>query len=374
MANQVVTFGLSPLQQHLLVVALEDSPEVVADTWKEIRPQLALDELEPGVYELLPLVYRNLAECDLDEPELPRLKGIYRKAWVANALLVERTKETAEALTAVGIPALFIEGVVLASRFYSELGLRPTTVVDVCVSERDEPAALAQLQHAGWAASEGAANATPRDRYLSDRNGHFCRLRSRLSIDCGLHAAFESNLPFWESNEWHSMGGVDVCVPGPTETLLAVIVTNARRGVTPAVRWLVDAKMVLRAELDWQRLVALANDARQVSRLRDTLRYLATLPGAKPPDAVLTSLGDLKVTRRERMSYACTNGSIKGVGALPDLFAEHLGATTDTSPLRTIATFPRFLRNRWGLAHTWLVPIAAGRRALRRLDLRRDAT
>jgi hypothetical protein len=168
-ANQVVTFGLSPLQQHLLVVALEDSPEVVADTWKEIRPQLALDELEPGLYELLPLVYRNLAECDLDEPELPRLKGIYRKAWVANALLVERTKETAEALTAVGVPALFIEGVALASRFYSELGLRPTTVVDVCVSERDEPAALAQLQHAGWAASEGAANATPRDRYLSER-------------------------------------------------------------------------------------------------------------------------------------------------------------------------------------------------------------
>jgi hypothetical protein len=351
-----------------LVVALEDRPEAAVRAWREIRPGLVLDELEPGSFELLPLIYRQLAQSGHDEPELPRLKGIYRKAWVANTLLVERTKVSAEVLTAAGISALFIEGVTLASRFYPELGLRPTAVVDIFVSERDESAALTRLAQAGWNASEAATGAGV--QYLSDRNGHFCRLRSRLSIDF----VGSPDVLLADTDEWHSTGGADVRVPPPTETLFAVIVTNARRDVDPTIRWVADAKMVLKTEIDWGRLVALADRAAQTSRLRDTLEYLATLPGPQPPRAVITRLGGLKVTRRERISYACTTNSITGVGALPSLLAEHLAATADRSALSTIATFPRFLRRRWGLTHTWLVPIAAGRRALRLLDRRREAT
>jgi hypothetical protein len=358
----------------LLVVALEDRPKAAVQAWREIRPGLVLDELEPGSFELLPLIYRNLAQCGHNEPELPRLKGIYRKAWVANTLLVERTKMSAEVLTTAGISALFIEGVTLASRFYPELGLRPTAVVDIFVSERHESAALTRLAHAGWAATKDATSAVTGVQYLSDGNGHFCRLRSRLSIDCVGRPLDASDILLADTDEWHSTGGVNVRVPPPTETLFAVIVSNARRDVGPTVQWVVDAKMVLKAEIDWQRLVALADRAGQILRLRDTLEYLTALPGPKPPHAVITRLGGLEVTRRERISYACTTSSIRGVGALPSLFAEHLGATADKSGLSTIATFPSFLRNRWGLTHTWLVPIAAGRRALRLLDPRRKAT
>jgi hypothetical protein len=357
-----------------LVVALEDRPEAAVHAWREIRPGLVLDELEPGSFELLPLIYRQLAQSGHDEPELPRLKGIYRKAWVANTLLVERTKVTAEVLTAAGISALFIEGLTLASRFYPELGLRPTAVVDIFVSERHESAALTRLAHVGWAATKDATSAAPGVQYLSDRNGHLCRLRSRLSIDCVGPPFDASDTVLADTDEWHSTGGANIRVPPPTETLFAVIVTNARRDVGPTVGWVVDAKMVLKAEIDWRRLVALAEQAGQISRLRDTLEYLTTLPGPKPPHAVITRLGGLKVTRRERISYACTTSSITGVGALPSLLAEHLAATADRSALSTIATFPSFLRRRWGLTHTWLVPIAAGRRALRLLERRREAT
>jgi hypothetical protein len=354
-----------------LVVALEDRPEAAVHAWREIRPGLVLDQLEPGSFELLPLIYRQLAQCGHDEPELPRLKGIYRKTWVANTLLVERTKVSAEVLTTAGVPALFIEGVTLASRFYAEIALRPTAVVDIFVSERHESAALTRLAHAGWAATEDATSAVTGVRYLSDRNGHFCRLRSRLAIDCVVGSR---DVLLADTDEWHSMGGANVRVPPPTETLFSVIVTNARRDVNATSGWVADAKMVLKAEIDWQRLAVLADQAGQISRLRDTLEYLTTLPGPKPPHAVITRLGDLKITRRERISYACTTSSIRGVGALPSLLAEHLAATADKSALSTIATFPSFLRRRWGLTHTWLVPIAAGRRALRLLDPRRQAT
>jgi hypothetical protein len=372
-ANEPAASGLSHLQQRLLVVALEDRPQAAVDAWTELRPGLVLDDLEPGSFALLPLIYRNLARSGHDDPELPRLKGIYRRVWATNTLLVERTKESAEVLKTAGISALFVEGVALASRFYEELGLRPSALVDVLVADDDEASALVELARAGWTARDDGAVAVPGIHYLTDPNRHICRLRSRLAIDC-VASGHDPSDAFLGDREAHSLGGADIQVPRPAEALFAVIVTNACRGNGPAVQWVVDAKMALNADIDWRRLVAIAGESRQILRLRDALEYLTSLPGRKPPAAAITGLDGLTVTKRERISYACTTGSIRGAGGLPTLFAEHLGATARTSALHTIATFPNFLRTRWRLTHTWLVPIAAGRRALRLLTSRRETT
>ena len=349
------------------MVALEDRPEVAVEAWKEVRPRVVLDKLEAGSFELMPLIYRNLTLGGTDEPELPRLKGIYRKAWVSNTLLTERTKESAEVLAAADIAALFIEGVTLASRFYPELGLRPTAVIDIFVHNRDETVAVAQLARAGWTATESAATAAAAGvRYMSDRSGHVCLLRSRLVVDWVV--------PLLNSAQWHRTAGAEVRVLPPTETLFAVIVAHARTTSPPTIQWVVDAKMVLRAEIDWDRFVTLAGEGGQVLRVREALGYLAALPGSQPPPEIHDRLSALTVTRRERLSYVCTTGSIRWAGALPSLFAEHLGTSVGKSTLRTIATFPGFLRRRWSLAHWWQLPIAAGRRAVRLLGSRKEAT
>ncbi|HZT52754.1 MAG TPA: lipopolysaccharide biosynthesis protein, partial [Gaiellaceae bacterium] len=68
-------FRPSPLQRQLLLVALGD-PESATEAWASLPPTFSLDDLEPGSFELLPLVYRNLARTRPDEPLLPKLKGI----------------------------------------------------------------------------------------------------------------------------------------------------------------------------------------------------------------------------------------------------------------------------------------------------------
>jgi len=139
------------------------------------------------------------------------------------------------------------------------------------------------------------------------------------------------------------------------------------------VQWIADAKVVLGAEIDWQRFLELAEGSGQVWRMREVLGYLASLPGTMPPQEILERLARTRVTGRERVSYLCTSGSIRGVGVLPSLATEHLNATANASVLRTIVSFPGFLRNRWDLAHTWQVPFAVGRRAVRRLGSGRAA-
>ena len=80
------------LQEQLLLVALGD-PDSAAEAWKSLPASFSLDDLEPGSFELLPLVYRNVAQTDPADPLLPRLKGIYRRSWVKNNLLLGRTSE-----------------------------------------------------------------------------------------------------------------------------------------------------------------------------------------------------------------------------------------------------------------------------------------
>ena len=369
--NPAGRFWPSALQERLLRVALED-PEAAGASWQELRPHFSLDELERGSFELLPMIYRNLTRSGHEDPLLPRLKGIYRKTWVTNNLLVERTRDLGDALRDAGIRALFIEGVMVARRFYPELGLRPSSSVDVLVDDRDAAAALDGLAHAGWHERPGSAKGSGVVRHLFDRGGNVCVLRTRLAIDfVARNRQGHAHTPLWEAAEWEDIGGLELLVPAPTDTLLAVCVSHARAEGAPDVQWIADAKAVLEAEIDWERLLEIGFESQQGLRLRNAFRYLANLPGPSPPRFALERLTGAKTGGRERLVYLCTAGSIRGAGAMPLLVGEHLAATARESSLRTIATFPGHLGHRWSLSWQRQVPLAAGRRAIRLLTGRR---
>jgi hypothetical protein len=364
-------FWPSAHQESLLTVALGD-PASAVDAWRKLRPSLSLDELEPGSYELLPLVYRSLSEAAVGDADLPRLKGVYRKTWVTNTLLTKRTGELGETLREASIPALFVEGVALATRVYPELGLRPTSAIDVLVDEGDRALAVNRLRRVGWD-DVGTAGGTHVSHLRSER-GEVCLLRTKLSVDFFPRSSpHSSNEPLRSRASQYAMDGVEVLVTTPGDTFLAVCVVHARLEDPRNVQWVADAKMLLGAEIDWSALLAAAIENGQSARLRDALRYLDRLPGAKPPRFAIEQLATAETTRRDRLAYACASGSIRGLGSLPLHAADHLAATADESPLRTIAGFPGHLRERWKLASAWQLPLAAAGRGLRLLG-RRDGT
>lgn len=363
-------FWPSPLQEQLLICALAGPQEAVG-AWREAAQRFNLDELEPGSFELMPLAYQNLsAAAHEDDALLARLKGIYRRAWVRNNLLLDRTGATAEALRAAGIRALFIEGATFAARYYPDLGLRPTSFITLLVDEDAAPAALARLARSGWLEPPGAGPATGGPRSLYDRDGNVCLLRTSIAYDFVLPPdPAGSHAPLWEAAVPQAVGGGEVLVPSPTDALLAVCVAGARHGPVPNIQWIVDAAIVLRTQnVDWGRLLDVGIGRGQTLRLRDVFRYLARIPCPRPPDEVRRRLEGTSATPRERLAHACTAGSVRGLGALPEIVAEHLAATAGESATRALLLFPDRLRERWNIDHTRKLPLAAGRRAWRLLS------
>ena len=335
--------------------------------WEEVRTQITLDELEPGSFELLPLIYSNLSEAGHDDVDLQRLKGIYRRTWVKNNLLLERTKVLGEALAEIEIRAEFIEGVAIASRFYAELGLRPTSMIDVLVDAVDGPAALAALSRMGWTERPELIPSFGSARHVFDANANVCVLRTSLARDMTTPAADVRNGSWlWHAGERHRVQDVELSVPPATETLFAVCVLHARVAWVPNTQWIVDAKMAMQhAEIDWERLIDLAKQTGQVSRLFDALDFFARLPGSKAPPEVCDRLGAVPVSGRLRLAHRCTTGAVRGPARLSALIGDHLATTVDRSPPGVVAAFPAFLRDRWGLTRTWQVPLAACTRAFR---------
>lgn len=358
------------LQARVLVAALSDRPDVARRAWRDALVETSLDELGNVAFELLPLVSRNVNLPEAD-PGLPRLKGVHRRTWVKNNLLVGRTKGTAAALADAGIRPLFVEGVVLAARFYPEVGLRPTSVVDLLVDARDHDAAAAALGRAGWRQPPGTRPRRDGVEYFFDVDRNTCALWTTPASDA--IARGRGSAPLGAATEHHPLDGVDVTVPTATETLFVVVVRHARLAAPGNVQWIVDAKLIVAAGVDWQRLIMLGDAYGQLPRIRDALELLARLPGASAPAEVRAELDRRRGDGRARLAYVCTNGTLTGPGRLPALVADHVAETADRSVLGAIATFPRFLRRRWGLARGRDVPRAVGARALRYLRGRRSA-
>jgi hypothetical protein len=361
------SFWPSDLQEQLLVVALGDS-DAAAAAWRSIRGRFVLDELEPGSFDLMPLVYHRLAELLPDEPLLERLKGVYRREWVRANLLVERTKEVAAILGASGVPALFIEGAVLATRYYPMPALRTSWFVDVLVEPGEAMGALRSLTAAGWAPPPPG---TPsRQRWaLSHPDRTVCVVRTAPAYDfVSRNEPPAANAPLWQAAEPYELGGATVTTVQPTETLLTVCVAGARAQEPPSVTWIVDATMILRSSgINWERFVEIGVTRAQAPRLLDALTYLSRLPGTDVPAHILRKLASAPVTPRERLGHALASGSLRSAGALPELTARHLAATAQRSTLDAVVTFPAHLRAEWGVARAWQLPAAIARRVARRL-------
>ena len=357
-------FMPTPLQRDLLQVALGAADES-GRIWSGLRSQFVLDLLEPGSFELLPLVYRALAEAGVEEPLLPRLKGIYRRTGVRNTLQLERARVTAAILEEAAVPALFLQGATFADRFYPDLGLRPTSASHVLVEHGRLQTAVWRALRVGWRPRADVPAGPDGRRYLFDDEGSACVLQPTVEFDFVTRAGKNASHRLWESAERQPIGDSRADVPSATDALLVTIVSGARTGDAPNIQWIVDAAMVVRsAEIDWQRLVDLAADAGQIERVRDGLDALSDLGVVQLPPRVMAALSGARSPRRERIVYRCTTAPHGRLGALPEIVAQHVAETTGQSMSRTLRTFPHRLRERWHLDRTWKVPFAAGRRAL----------
>lgn len=288
------SFPLSESHRLLLQAALWEDERAV-QAW--LRWQALTDWQNAPVdwpsYRLLPAVYKNLKKNSPDTPGMPRLKGLYRRAWYENTRLLHASLPAFQALAGAGIPLLFFKGISLARHYYDDLAARPMGDLDVLVPEDKTHQALQLLLDSSWRVEHPYFSAEGLFYYYHGVNlglppaGHI-DLHRRLFADELTPGLDEMT---WQAAWPIDLEGLPVLRLCAADELLLACMHGWRWEEFASIRWIVDASYILKAgPVDWERVLAEASRRRMTLRAGQALAYLQENFGLPIPQDVMKRL------------------------------------------------------------------------------------
>jgi len=369
---------ITPVQLSLLQACLAPG-DGIEPHWRAWRGQAELDSLDEASNRLLPLLYRRLEAAGLNDPDMARLRGIYRYHWCRNQLLLAELRRLLAALRELGVEVLLLKGAALIQRHYRDPGIRPMSDLDIMVRPGDMDTVFGLLQERGWQPKVRAELEQMRTRRLlhavdfrRDWNGRV------LEIDVHWTPLHRSTWPgaekaFWARSLATSVDGIACRILDPTDQLLHTCLHGGAWNVMPPLRWVADACHILRddaAAIDWERLVADAHRHHGFLMLREALACLHEVFAAPVPPALLRQLLAARPSRAERLEHGLQTRQIAAARIDQLLLLEwfnHSRAYQRTALLARLADFPAYLKLSWKLEHWHQVPGFVVRRLAARL-------
>jgi hypothetical protein len=315
-----------PAQRLLLRAALLDG-DAGRSAWSAWRHAGGtIDNVDMPTFRLLPLVYRNLERNQVGDPDMPRLRGVYRHTWVTNQRLARHVDSGLDALKRQGIPTMVLKGAAVASTHYFDAGARAMDDIDVLVPPVHAPQALGVLRGDGWSPQVRI------DPVRVMRSFHAMPLADASGAKMDLHwrALPESvrDDDFWSAAIPVTVGRADTLAPGATEQLLHTCAHGLRVHSAP-LRWIADAAVILAtAEIDWRRLIDGVAERQIALKAATSLSTLGEVLGASIPPWVISELRALPLGPREELllRLALRPRPIGGYVQIWDMYRRRVGA------------------------------------------------
>jgi len=282
--------------QHLLLhAALLDKDRALA-AWHIWKNAVDINRLDPASFRLIPLLFSNLSRMGVDDPLLPRLKGVFRMSWYKNKMMFIQAGLLLGFLHRHGIPTMLLKGAVLQFFYYREQGSRPMDDIDILIPNERALSVIDLLQRSEWQTVPGWEPS-----WMKIKHGWNLRNKLGYTVDLHWNLLSESigpqiDLPFWESAESLSFNGIPTKVLNASDQLFHACV----HGIIPiyaiaSIRWIADAMQILSlsgSKIDWRRIFELAEKRNMKQHLRDTLGYLKSDFAAPVPAWILNDLAD----------------------------------------------------------------------------------
>ncbi|MCC7361704.1 MAG: nucleotidyltransferase family protein [Anaerolineales bacterium] len=349
---------------RLLRAALHDG-EAARAAWEAWRQATPLEAVTATAYRVLPTLYYNLRRVGVATPELARLGGVARKAWVEGQVWNTGLADALAALAAADIPAIVRGGPALARYYPAGAQTRHNNDHELLVAPEQATAALAALQTAGWRVPQ-----PPHFPARAWRGPVRCLgAGAQAYVDVAPHLAWEAH---GGERDWPAeaqtltVGRLTARVLAPAAQLLGVCVAGQRGYGDEQARWAADAWWIIRsagATLDWSALAELAAALGVEPPVAAALEALATELNAPVPAGAPAELRARPVSHRAARFWAL-NRRLRGrLGELPVLWADY-ARRVEFGPLA--GGWPRFLQAAWNLPHLYQLPGQAARRLWRR--------
>lgn len=313
LAERAGTFIPTRGQHLLLRAALLTDRDAVLDALTRWAAASPLESIDQGSARLVPQLYRTLERFGIAHPWTGRFKGMYRRSWLYNELLLEGGRDAIRALSGAGIPVVLLKGAALAASVVEEHALRPMQDFDVLVERGAFRGAVDALWRGGWRIDPPIRDPEPLFTFqhaVSFRRG-IARVDLHWVAAWGMFDA-EGEGEFWRATRRVRFRGEDARVLAAEDHVLQAFVhATLADSAVPPIRWAADAVLLLRADptFDWDRLVRMAATRRQSLCAACCVGYLRDGLEVGVPDGVLRDLRrGVRILERSQLALRTSLG------------------------------------------------------------------
>jgi hypothetical protein len=286
-------YRLTPDRELLLQATLLEG-DAALTAWEQWQSSIDIEVLEPGSYELLPQLYQNLLAHGVEDPQMARLKGIYRRNWYANQLQLKRLNIVLSHLKSVGIEAIVLGAAALCHEHY-----RSISSLQLSIRATEMEAAVRHLTALNWHLVSAAAY-TP--VHLQDDRNQSLYLQGHL---------------FWATPQEYTDEQVwQYGIPSgdnplgwqlsPTDRFLTECASTFFHRRSPQIYGIADAFLLMQKSgenLDWMRSIAQAQRYQMILPVRNMLAILERVLHISAPNWVLPALYQMPIARSEWLNY-----------------------------------------------------------------------
>lgn len=359
-------FRPTPQQSLLIKAALleGDAARVAHQEWRRTAD---IDLLEGASGRMLPLLGLNLGRLGIDDPDLPRLRGIRRRQLYRNRTMFHALTPVLQALAARGIPVMLLKGAAICAAVRQDWSLRHMSDLDILVPEEWALEAWREFEKAGWnhATPEQAATTAETIQYFP--NIQF-DIPGGTNVDLHWGALWQrkhrnQEAAFWQKSTEIDCFGTRVRVLAAGHQLLQILAHAVLTLASPwhSFDWVADAHAILvrdGRQIDWDEFIRFAKERGLARTLATQLAWLRDELNAPVPDRVINTLE----SERPRLLELTFAG--RRLGALGGLW---LWTEVWNDP--ELRTFPDRIRASWRAlgwfyrVPPWLVPFEVVRKS-----------
>lgn len=357
--------------QFLFLKCCLSAPGRALPLWRQWREHHSLDEIDEALYRLLPLLYRSLHDSGYDGPEMPLLKGIYRRNWYCQQKLFHTLEPVLKKFNASGIPTLLLKGPALCRLFYPDPYTRYMSDTDLLVPEAHVDAAVELLQRMGWT-THVPLPLTP--HYKKNFHAVLFVNADREELDLHWHlfhdcSAYEDAAPFWQRAVPLQVNAEPTLTLSPTDHMLHTCIHGYQWNPLHPLRWIIDACMIARhagERLDWNLMIEQAWTLRLTLRLRRALELLQAEGIVALPEGVFTVLRAVPIMDFERHEHAILTNADPRLSdpkraflwPLRKVWYKQRRRFVHRPQVLCILTFPAMLKRELGLGDMRELPLA----------------
>jgi hypothetical protein len=250
------------------------------------------------------MLYANLI-AQLGGPDTTLLKGVYRRTWYGNQLVLARLGPLLDRLAARDAATILLNDASLVAAYYPDIGYRTIRCIDLLVRASDWDSSITAAAEEGWQVEADKSFWSPTSLSImafAGSEGSSLRIWANLFV---AEPREDTEDRIWQEARCAQVNGRSTAILGPVQQLLCLSAEAARAREAPLVLY-ADAGLLVRsltATSDWTGLVWQAQRYERILPLRNLLGFLQTQLSAAVPPWVVPALHKMAISHAELLQY-----------------------------------------------------------------------